>query len=377
MAKLFDHVGISYPFTKAKKPAPKLEKEWLDALEHPLGDEINELREYEKIRGTFCKNYIIEKNVAGKLYPQFHPLKDDANGTKLGRFASSDPNLQNIPARSKLGKRVRKLFTPDCGHYQWRKHDYSQIHYRILAHNAVDDGDGSAEALRERYRNDPDTDYHLDVYMKAAPLLGWSITDQEEIDIKRRPIKNVNFGLLYGQSEKALAYKAGFSGAQAKDFFRYYHLAAPYVLPTMKAIAREAEQFGYVTTLLGRRERFKLWEPAFGFGQAPLPYASALEVWGPQIRLAFLYRAVNYKFQGSEPDLMKKAMRDCDKSGVFDYVGVPRLTCHDELDWSVKDNSPQTLEAFAFIKRSMELAIPLRVPVKCDATVGPNWGAAK
>jgi DNA polymerase I-like protein with 3'-5' exonuclease and polymerase domains len=373
IGKLLDHLGITYPRTKAGNPS--IEKEWLDALEHPVGDLLKDIREHEKIKGTFVESYILQKNVNGFLYPVFHPLKGEYNGTAVGRFSSSDPNLQNIPSRTKLGKKVRTLFVPDKGHFQWRKHDYSQVHYRILAHNAVDRGDGSAEALRQRYINDPATDYHLDVYMKVAPLLGWSTTDEEVIKVKRRPIKNVNFGLLYGQSAKSLAYKAGFTGQQAEDFFAAYHAGAPYVKPTMDAIAAEAEQFGFVTTLLGRRIRFNMWEPR-GYGnKAPaLPYQQALKTYGTFIRLAFLYRAVNYKFQGSEPDIMKKGMLDCWNSGVFDYVGVPRLTVHDELDWSVEDDSPQTREAFAFIQRTMEQSIQLRVPLKVDATTGPNWG---
>jgi DNA polymerase-1 len=155
----------------------------------------------------------LDKNINGKLYPQFHPLKGDENGTVVGRFASSDPNLQNIPTRTKLGKKVRQCFVPEQG--QWVKFDYSQLHYRILANFAVDKGDGSANALRKRYCDNPATDYHLDVYHNVAPLVGWSTTDEEEIKDKRRPIKNINFGLLYGQGEKSLAYKAGFTGKVA------------------------------------------------------------------------------------------------------------------------------------------------------------------
>jgi DNA polymerase-1 len=370
---LFDHVGIKYPMTKAKNPSPNIEKEWLAALEHPLGAYINDLRHHEKIKSTFCEGYIIDKNVNGKLYPQFHPLKGDVNGTMVGRFASSTPNLQNISKRSKLGKRVRKLFIPDKGHDHWARYDFSQIHYRILAHYAVGPG---ADELRYRYCNDPKTDYHMDVYMKVAPLLGWSTTDKVIIKEKRTPIKNVNFGLLYGQSERALSYTAGLSKEQAKAFFKAYHEGAGYVKPTMDAIAKEAAECGYVTTIMGRRVRFKLWEPCYGYGHTALPLSQALEQWGSDIRIAFQYRAVNYKFQGSEPDIMKTAMRNCLNSGVFDYVGVPRLTVHDELDWSVEDNSPATQEAFKYIGYLMESAVKMRIPINCEFSTGKNWGEA-
>lgn len=372
IAKFFDAQGVKYNFSENGKGS--FEKEWLETLEHPAGKLLNNIRHHEKICSTFLQKYIIDKNVDGKLYPQFHPLKGDRNGTLVGRFASSDPNLQNIPARTKLGKRVRTCFIPDKGHIGWRKHDYSQIHYRLLAHYACDKGDGSADALRLRYSNNPATDYHMDVYYNVAPLLGWSLTDKEEIAIKRRPVKNVNFGLLYGQTNTALAHTAGFSQAQAKQFFDAYHKAAPYVRATMDAIGLEVQEFGFVRTLLGRRVRFNLWEPVFERKQFPLPYNQAIRQYGSNIKRAYEYRGVNYKFQGSEPDIMKTALRDCDNSGVFDYTGYPRLTVHDELDWSKIDDSPQMNEAFTFIQRTMENAIRLRIPVKVDATQGPNWG---
>lgn len=270
LGRLFDHVGIPYPRNRPTATnlagSPSVRKEWLAALTHPLGDLINEIREHEKICGTFLESYILSKNVKGKLFPQFHQMKGDENGTVVGRYSSSDPNLQNIPSRTDLGKRVRTLFEYDIGHFNWKKFDYSQIHYRILAHNAVDDPKGpfgGAEALRQSYRLDPKMDYHQQVYMNVAPLMGWSITDAGIIKQKRRIIKNVNFSLLYGVGMDAMIFKylIGMSKDEVKRFFDNYYLGAPYVKPTMQAIANEVQSLGYVTTLLGRRIRFNLWEP--------------------------------------------------------------------------------------------------------------------
>jgi DNA polymerase-1 len=387
LVKLFNHLGLQIPAKKAsrkelqKNPDAKdkvsFEKEILNELEHPIGDLIVDIREHEKICGTFLQSYIIEKNVDGKVFPQFHPLKGDKNGTVVGRFASSDPNLQNIPSRTKLGKKVRQIFTPDYGHAFWQKNDYSQIHYRILAHYAVDDGDGTAELLRQRYINDPATDYHMYVYEGVAPFMGWSLTDKAEIKDKRRPVKNMNFGLLYGQSESSLSYKAGMSRADGKTFSQFYHKAAPYVKPTMKLIGQEVQEFGFVRTILGRRIRFNLWEPQErGWRGEPLPYERAIREFGSNIKRAYEYRGVNYKFQGSEPDIVKTGMLACYRSGVYDFTGVPRITVHDETDHSVRDNSPQMQEAFRFIQHTMQTAIPLRIPVKVDVSTGPNWGLA-
>lgn len=389
IGKLLDHLGITYPRTAPTRTAPNgnpsITKEWLEVLKHPVGQDLLDIREHEKIKSTFIESYVLNKNVNGFIYPLFHPLKGESNGTKLGRFSSSDPNLQNIPSRTTLGKRVRKLFIPDPGHHHWRKHDYSQIHYRILAHYAVDGPNGpygGAEELRQSYINDPNMDYHNRVYMNTAPLMGWSTTDPDIIKEKRRPIKNVNFSLLYGVGKETMIYKylKGMTDAEVTAFFEAYYEAAPYVKPTMKLIADEAATHGYITTLRGRRVRFDQWEPAGydktrGFTPA-LPYEQAIKRYGQYIRLAFLYRAVNYKFQGSEPDIMKAGMLACWNSGVFEFTGVPRLTVHDELDWSVIDDSPRMQEAFAFIKHTMEVTTTMRVPIKVDATMGPNWGTA-
>lgn len=383
IGKLLDHLGVTYPKTAAGNPS--IQKEWLEVLKHPVAEDLLAIREHEKIKSTFVESYVLNKNVNGKLYPIFHPLKGETNGTFLGRFASSDPNLQNIPSRTELGKRVRKLFIPDNGHHHWQKNDYSQIHYRILAHYAVDDPNGpygGAEALRQSYIQNPDMDYHRKVYNEVAPLMGWSTTDEEVIAVKRRPIKNVNFSLLYGVGKDTMVYKylKGMSEAEVEAFFEAYYTGAPYVKPTMKAIADEAERFGYITTLRGRRVRFNLWEPrstprgSDRNNYPALKYEDALRRYGSYIRLAFLYRAVNYKFQGSEPDIMKAGMLACWNSGVFNFTGVPRLTVHDELDFSVPDDSPQMQEAFAFIKHTMEQTTQMRVPIKVDATTGDTWG---
>lgn len=378
LGPFLEHVGIDVP-RNPETGNYSVKKEFLAALHHPAADLVGSIREHEKITGTFIKSYIFGQNIDGFLFPQFHQLKGDENGTMVGRFASSDPNLQNIPSRTKLGKRVRECFVPDEGHVGWRKFDFSQVHYRLLAHFAVDAGDGSAEALRERYRNDPKTDYHVDVMKNVAPFMGWDLSDEELVKMVRRPVKNFNFGLLYGQSEKALAYKSGMSDAQAKQFSTSYHSGAPYVRATMEAIGREVQEFGYITTVLGRRIRFEEWEPIrknWDNPEMPLPYNAALAKWGAGIRRAYEYRGVNYKFQGSEPDIMKTAMRNLWNSGVFEYTGVPSITVHDELDWSVPNDDPITRQAFDYVQKEMQEAIKLRIPVFVDESNGPSWGKA-
>lgn len=380
---LFEKAGVK--LGKNKYGNISTEKDVLADIDHPLAKQVLDLREKEKMISTFIDAYIMGQNVGGKLHPEFNQLRGEEGGTIVGRFSSANPNLQNIPSRTKLGKRIRQCFVPDCGHLEWRKYDYSQIHYRLLAHYAVDDGDGSADALRQSYINDPETDYHQRVLENVAPFMGWNINDTEHNAFVRRPIKNVNFGLLYGQSINALMRKTaayfgtGFTKEQAKQFIDAYFKGAPYVKPTMKAIADEVQYYGYIRTILNRRVYFTLWEPAFrqkGEYYDPLPYDEALATYGYPLKRSFDYRGVNYKFQGSEPDIMKTGMLKCWQAGIFDVTGVPRATVHDELNFSVVELSPQVREAFDEMQRTLETAVTLRVPVFVDRSIGPNWGEA-
>jgi DNA polymerase I-like protein with 3'-5' exonuclease and polymerase domains len=384
LAKLFDSLGLDYG--KTADGNPSFQKEFLKGVEHPAGKLVNDIREHDKIRSTFLQSYILKRarpiagsNSLATLHCSFHPLKGDENGTKTGRFASSDPNLQNIPARTKLGKRVRTAFVADPGQLAWEKNDYSQIEYRMLAHFADGETEAekrAAEALRKTYNDNPKTDYHDKVYGMVCPLMGWDFNDPDA-DLRatrRKPIKNVNFGLIYGQSEKALAFKAGFSQEQAREFFKAYHAAAPYAKATMKAIAKEVQTFGYVRTILGRRTRFNLWESTEDKSSG-VPLEMALRYFGSNIKRAFDYRGTNYKLQGSAADVIKKAMVQCFDDGVFDVTGVPKLQVHDELDFSVIDDSPQQQEAFRYMRYVLENATPCRVPILVDHGRGPNWGA--
>lgn len=365
LAKVFDAAGIAYSTTA--RGAPSFTKSYLATVEHPIADLVREIREVEKIRGTFIRSYILESNVNGRVHCQFHPLRGDAGGTRSGRFSSDKPNLQNIPVRSALGKKIRKLFIPDAGHMCWEKDDYSQIEYRNLMHYAIGEG---ADNGRMRYQSDPKTDYHVMTQELVQSIAG--------IHIERKPIKNINFGLLYGMGESKLARQAGIDKKQAKEVFKAYHTGNPYVGATMEATAAEAQTLGYITTLLNRRSRFNLWEPRvvdYENRAIPLRYEQAIRHYGADIQRAHTHKAINRRLQGSAADMIKKGMHQCWQEGVFDVIGVPKLQVHDELDFSVPDDSPAIREAFAYMRRVLETAIPLRVPVLVDSGRGVNWGA--
>lgn len=383
LGPLFDSLNIKYPLTPGGKPS--LQKEFMENLHHPVTDTINMARRLGKLNSTFIKGALLEGSHKGRIHTQFHPLRSDKGegqeGARTGRFSSSDPNLQNIPVRSDEGKQIRYAFIPDEGHCAWEKDDMSQQEYRYLAHYAVDNGDGSADRLRAEYNTNPKTDYHQNVYIAACPFLGWNPNESKELQAKhRRPIKNTNFGLIYGQGQILLAIKLGLTRKESAKFFEGYHKAAPWVKPTMAAIAAEVQEFGYVTTILGRRCRFNLWEPIIqprGTDRRfALPYDAAIREYGHAIKRAYDYRGVNYKFQGSNADHMKKWMQMAYQAGVFDVIGIPKITVHDELGFSVIDDSRQQDEAYAELRHIFEKSIPLRVPVRADSKRGLTWGNA-
>lgn len=367
VARAFDREGLAYNRTE-KTGAPSFRKEWLETMSDvPLVASILEIRKLQKLRSTFVEGYILNKNVGGKVFCSFHPLRADEGGTRSGRFSSSDPNLQNIPSRDEeLAPAIRGLFIPDEGHRDWRKFDYSQIEYRFLTHFAVGNG---ADELRAQYIADPMTDYHVHTQELVRRKTGK--------EVKRKPIKNINFGLLYGMGEAKLSRSLNLSEVETTELFEAYHEAAPYVKATMSACAEEAEQMGYITTVLGRRSRFDLWEPRRWSGDDkpfPLTYFAACDEWGSSnIRRSGLHKAINRRLQGSAADQMKKAMLLAWRSGVFEATGVPRLTVHDELDFS-NPGGRWSEEGFRELKRVMETAIALRIPVVAEAEKGPNWG---
>jgi DNA polymerase I-like protein with 3'-5' exonuclease and polymerase domains len=366
IAKAFDKFG--YAYERTAKGAPSFDKDFLSACKNPVADAINEIRKLNKLRTTFVENYILGAHVNGKLYCSFNPLRADETGTRSGRFSSNDPNLQNIPVRDKKwGKKLRSLFTIDHGHKQWRKFDYSQIEYRFLVHFAV--GQGADEA-RQRYNTDPTTDYHAWVQQLVAPVAGWDLSTEELRKFHRFLTKNLNFGAVYGIGEVHMAELLRQPRSEAKKILAYYHDALPFVHATMQDCIGRVDQQGYITTILGRRSRFDLWESRQQRGSLPLPYDKALLQYG-QIKRAYAYRSLNRELQGSAADLFKTAMLQCWQSGVYGYTGVPRLIVHDEKDFSDAGGAD---EAFAEMKRIMETALVLRVPVMAEEERGSNWG---
>ena len=362
LAKVFDAVGVKYPFTE--KGSPSFKKDFLEYLDHPIGQLIRDIREREKLVGTFIDSYILKNNVNGIVYGSFHQLRGTGGGTRSGRFSSSHPNLQNIPSRTELGKRIRELYLPDVGAVGWRKYDQSQVEYRMLLHYAVGH---SADEIRAYFNAHPETDYH--------DLVIALIDSKTGRKLDRKPAKTINFGLIYGMGVPKLTRSLGLSPAEGKSLFAAYHEGVPFAKETMDHCSLEAGRLGYISTIMGRKSRFDMWE-SMERNSIPLPFEEAVMRYGTRIRRSMLHKALNRRLQGSAADIMKEGMLQCYEQGIYDVVGIPMLTVHDETDHSDMGGALVD-EAFKEMKRIYETAIPLKIPLKVDYEFGSNWGNVK
>jgi DNA polymerase-1 len=370
----FKRLGLDLPTKVDKKTGEtkiSFDKDRLKAVEHPVANLILNYRELYKVQSTFVKGYIMDKQVNSRIFTSFHPLKGLENGARSGRFASSDPNLQNIPIRTEIGKRVRDMFDASVFGARWRSFDYSSVEYRLLVHFAV--GQGSDE-VRAQFAAKPDTDYHDFVAQMIHRMVG--------LELARGKTKTINFGIIYGMALNALATALGLSKQEANKLLKAYHEAIPYARETMDWCANEVHTTGQVRTLLGRVSDFNQWGPK-GYQEegrsAPMSYERACRKWGMyNIERQHTHKALNRKLQGSAADVMKKAMVEAYEAGLFadDACGIPILTVHDELDF--EDHGDLDNPAWSELKYLMENCAShlLRVPLLVDGDVGNTWAEA-
>ena len=353
----FENLGIPYEFTEEGNPS--FAKAFLKSCPHEIAKLILKIREVNKLRSTFIEGALLEKHVNGRVYCQFNQF----GAKQTGRFSSSNPNLQQVPSRTELGREIRRCFIPDFGFSDWYRKDYSQIEYRHLAHHAVGKGSNN---IRKMYRKNPKTDYH-----KAATKLIYIIT---RILLERKPTKTINFGIVYGMGKPKLCASLGLSKDAGDQLFEAYHEGMPFAATTFDYFMNMAAQQGYVTTALGRRGRFPMWEEAHARdGDLYRSRRQAITATGStNVQRAMTHKALNKVLQGGAADHMKKAMVETYEAGVYDAIGgVPSLTVHDELDGST--NYDDCEEAHLEMKHIMETCLPLKVPVIVDTEIGSNW----
>lgn len=389
LTHLFDSLHIKYP--TAKKGGPSFTDKWFDNLQHPVGRLLSAARRYDKAKSVFVDSYIFDCAVDGRIHGDFHPLRksddDQESGTESGRFSSTHPNLQNIPARDEeIGPLCRSMFVPEPG-AEWWAIDYSQIEYRFLAHFAtlLPQIKGSSEAAVRRakaieaamackamYEKDPNTDFHQAV----ADLTG----------LNRKNAKNLNFGLVYGMGLQRLAATLNLLDANGKPLpealtiMDTYHGKAPFIKEILDMCSSHAALTGEIRTILNRRSQFEFYEPA---GKsvakgAALPLPQAIDAWGFNLQRASTHKALNRKLQGSAADMIKLSTAVAWEAGVFTSTSdfTVSLQVHDEEDGSIFP-TPRGQECYKELQHIMTTCMPLNVPVLVGAGIGENWADAK
>ena len=347
---LFDEMG--FPTRGLKKTASGHYSTAVDTLETlaAYGDELStpqqrvieiilEQRQLEKLRGTYIDALPALVNPeTGRLHTSF-----SQTGAVTGRLSSSNPNLQNIPIRTEIGREIRRAIVAPPG-WQLISADYSQVELRVLAHMAQE------PLLVEAFL--ADQDIHA---VTASKLFGVPI---EEIDRTQRGLgKTINFATIYGVSEFGLSSRTELTREQARQFLEQYFLTYPRIRAFLDTTLEQARAQGYVQTLLGRKRFF----PELQSGRLPYNQRTAVE-----------RAAINAPIQGTAADIMKIAMIELhDRLRKGRYRTRLLLQVHDEL---VLETPPEEQAAVvSLVRETMENAYRLDVPLKVDVEVGPNW----
>lgn len=310
--------------------------------DNPLPPLVLQYRELIKLKNTYTDS--LPKmicNKTGRIHASYNII-----GAVTGRLSSSDPNLQNIPIRTELGREIRKAFITSGPDQVLLSADYSQIELRLLAHYCRDEALCGAFVANE--------DIHRFV---AAQVFGVEVRDVTSD--QRSRAKAVNFGIIYGQTPFGLSRTTGMNVGEAREFIDRYFDRYPGIRRFIDACIAQAEQDGYVETMLGRRR--------------PIP---ELRSRNKQQRMLGERLAVNTVLQGSAADLIKTAMINIHRRLMQDPNGAKMLIqVHDELVFEVhRDRVDQEAER---IREEMCNALPLGVPLVADTHWGPNWLASK
>ena len=304
--------------------------------DHDIIPKLLEYREVYKLRSTYIDPLLklAKKADDRRIHTSFLQT-----GTTTGRLSSKNPNLQNIPVRTEMGRRIREGFIAKEG-YKLVGIDYSQIELRLLAHFSQD------SALMDAFENEKDI--HLET---ATKIFG-----ESEAKEKRNIAKSINFGLLYGMGPRKLGQTVGVSSAEAKVYIENYFASFPTVKNYLTSIQEAAKRENCVHTLLGRRRVFD-YESANAFEKA-----------------GFERESVNTVFQGSAADLIKLSMNKL-LQVMNPEDGTMLLQIHDELIFEVKE---ELVEDYAQkVKEVMENIYDLTVPLVCSVSIGDNWGQLK
>lgn len=331
---------LKLPVVKKTKTGPSTDEEVLRKLssQHKIPSLILQYRQITKLKSTYVD---VLGGLCDKKDKRVHSTFLQT-GTETGRLSSNNPNLQNIPIKSELGREIRSAFIAGSSKWCLFSCDYSQIELRFLAHLSKD------EVLISAFRDG------LDIHKMTAALL-YNVEINDVQDEMREVAKRVNFGIIYGISAYGLSKDLDIGVDVAQDFIDTYFLRYPRVKEFITEQIEFARDNGYVSTIMGRRRY--------------LPYINSKNI---SLRQFSERQAVNATIQGSAADLIKLAMvnihKDLDKKNMQSKMVIQ---VHDELVFDFPKEEESQL--VGIVRTAMEEAIKLDVPVKVSLKIGPNW----
>ena len=362
-----------------KSGMPQLPGDYLRTHENRFLRFVAKARECDKAKNTFVDGLLgFVHN--GRIHADINQIRGEHGGTVTGRFSMSNPNLQQIPSKGYIGKKMRELFIPETGS-SWYSFDYSQQEPRIVVHYAIKLGMAGTDDLKEEFDKE-DADFHQIVADMA--------------NIPRKQAKTINLGLFYGMGKIKLQKELNLDPQKAKTLFNTYHSKVPFVRQLSQGLSEFAAKEGLLFTLGDRFCRFDKWESrdkewnpeTNRFTEVKLHATKedamdaykleqmekyekyidpTCEHFEKHYTRAFTYKALNRLIQGSAADMTKKAMVLLYEKGI-----VPHIQIHDELCVSIKDQETRTT-----VQNIMEQAIELEINNKVDCESGPNWGSIK
>ncbi|MBO5415753.1 MAG: DNA polymerase I [Clostridia bacterium] len=338
---LFNKLGL--PALKKTKTGYSTDAEVLNKLrgKHDIIDDILDYRQITKLNSTYTDALINLADADGRIHTVLNQT-----GTATGRLSSAEPNLQNIPVRTELGRRFRKYFIPKNEDYVIVDADYSQIELRLLADISED------ETMIEAFVGGEDI--HTSTAARVFGVSRENVTPE-----LRKRAKAVNFGIVYGIGEYSLSEDLGISRAQAKQYIESYLEGFPKVHQYLENIKKQAKLDGYVSTLFGRRR----YIPEIKASNKNLQH------FGERV-------AMNSPIQGTAADIIKIAMINTHKK--LSEAGIDAkliLQVHDELLLEAHKDCAE--EAMRILVSEMEGAVSLKVPLDVEAHIGANWFEAK
>ncbi len=334
---LFVDLALPYPKRKGKT-GYSTDAETLEELRAyaPIIEDILEYRQVTKLRNTYAAALPLVADAGSRIHTDFKQAL-----TATGRLSSTDPNLQNIPIRTKMGREMRRYFIAKDG-YSLVDADYSQIELRLLAHISGDYNMTEAFISGE------------DIHRKTAAAV-FGVPEESVTDDMRKRAKAVNFGIIYGISGFSLAKDIGTTASEASRYIKNYLYNYPMIDKYLETVVEEAKQNGYTKTPMGRRR-----------------YIPELSSQNGNLRAFGKRVAMNAPIQGAAADIMKLAMINVNnalQNSALDAKIVMQV--HDELIVEAKDED--VAACAELIKREMENAVKLSLPLTVEVTSGKNW----